>query len=118
MALHCNRSGVHAARWLPPGAWQDCATPYSVDDDEPLTLGVDIGGSRSAPALVGVAGGPDGVRVALVEVRWQGGDAVLKLTRAIEDLLSSGRRIREFVADPMRFRRRHRLAHPARAGGS
>lgn len=102
LALHCNRADVHAARWLPPGAWAACHTSYTVGDDEPVVLGVDIGGSRSASALVGVVSGDDGVRVAFVNV-WQGSDAVLKVTAAIEALIADGRRVRELVYDPMRF---------------
>jgi hypothetical protein len=63
---------------------------------------VDVGGSRSATAVVGCVGGEEGVRVALVEI-WQGSDAVLKATAYIERLVSTGRPIREIVFDPMRF---------------
>ncbi len=53
--------------------------------------------------MVGCVARPDGrVDVALVEV-WQGSDAVLKASAYIEQLVSSGRAIREIVFDPMRF---------------
>ena len=66
-------------------------------------LGVDVGGSRSATAVVGCIARDDGrVDVALVEV-WQGTDAVLKASAYIEGLIASGRAIREIVFDPMRF---------------
>lgn len=71
-------------------------------DDEPLTLGVDVGGSRSTTALVGCVADEDGVRVALVEVR-TGRDAVLALTQSIRDLHAQGRAISAVVFDPMRF---------------
>lgn len=88
--------------WLPPGAWSACQAIYEVGPDEPLTLGVDIGGSRSATAVVGVVADDDGVRVATVEV-WQGADAVLKASAYIRDLVAAGRMIEEVVYDPMRF---------------
>jgi len=102
LALHCNRSSVSSARWLPPGAWNACRATYDVPADEPLVYGIDVGGSRSATALVGVAGGPDGVRVASVNV-WQGRSAVMDLVAHLEGLLAAGQRVRELVYDPMRF---------------
>jgi phage terminase large subunit-like protein len=104
LQFHCCRWGVSTARWLPPGMWQQRRAVYDVGLDEPLILGVDIGGSRSATAVIGCVTDPDGegVRVALVEI-WQGDDAVLKATSYIENLARSGRPIREVVFDPMRF---------------
>lgn len=102
LALHCNRASVHSARWLPPGAWQACRSDYTVDPAEPVTYGVDVGGSRSATALVGVLAGPDGVRVASVDI-WQGRGAVMELVAHVRALLDAGRRVRELVFDPMRF---------------
>jgi phage terminase large subunit-like protein len=53
--------------------------------------------------VVGCVARDDGrVDVALVEV-WQGSDAVLKASAYIEQLVVSGRAIREIVYDPMRF---------------
>ncbi len=99
----CCRWGVSSARWLPPGAWAACRAVYEVEPSEPLVLGVDVGGSRSATAVVGCVADDDGaVRVATVEV-WQGADAVLKASAYIESLIASGRAIREIVFDPMRF---------------
>ena len=102
LQFHCCRWGVGSARWLPPGAWQACRAVYDVAPDEPLVLGVDVGGSRSATAVIGVVADNDGVRVATVEI-WQGADAVLKATAYVEQLVAAGRRIRELVYDPMRF---------------
>jgi phage terminase large subunit-like protein len=102
LQLVCGRWGVASARWLPAGSWSACRAVYEVDPAEPLVLGVDIGGSRSATAVVGCVGDEEGVRVACVEV-WQGADAVLKAVDYIEQLIANGRPIREVVADPMRF---------------
>jgi len=101
LQFHCCRWAVQSARWLPPGAWQACRSVYEVGD-EPLVLGVDVGGSRSATAVVGCVADEQGVRVALVEV-WQGADAVLKASAYIRELIASGRQVREIVYDPMRF---------------
>ncbi len=102
LQFHAGMWGVGSARWLPAGAWQACRGVYDVAPDEPLVLGVDVGGSRSATAVVGCVGDAEGVRVALVEV-WQGTDAVLRATAYIEELIAAGRPFREIVFDPMRF---------------
>ena len=102
LQFHLCRWGVTSARWLPPGAWQACRAVYEVAPDEPLTLGVDVGGSRSATAVVGVVADERGVRVAVCEV-WQGADAVLKASAYVRELVAAGRVIEEVVYDPMRF---------------
>lgn len=103
LQFHCCRWGVGSAQWLPPGAWGQCRAVYEVEPTEPLILGVDVGGSRSATAVVGCIARDDGrVDVALVEV-WQGSDAVLKASAYIEQLVGAGRPIQELVFDPMRF---------------
>lgn len=100
---HCNRWGVGSTQWLPPGAWGRCAAVYDIEPADELVLGVDVGGSRSATAVVGCVARDDGrVDVATVEV-WQGTDAVLEASAYIEDLVAGGRPIREVVFDPMRF---------------
>ena len=102
LQFHAGMWGVGSARWLPPGAWQACRAVYEVGPEEPLVLGVDVGGSRSATAVVGCVADDEGVRVATVEI-WQGRDAVLRAARYIADLAAAGRPIREVVYDPMRF---------------
>lgn len=101
LQFHCCRWAVQSARWLPPGAWQACRADYHVTDDEQLTLGVDVGGARSATALVGCVADDDGVRVAFVDV-WQGREAVVKLTARVHEL-AQARRIRQIIYDPMRW---------------
>jgi phage terminase large subunit-like protein len=96
--FHLNRSNVGRARWLPAGAWQARRDEYEVAADEPLTLGVDIGGSRSATAVVGVT---DDLRVATVDVL-QGDEAVLDAVEVIRRMARE-RRVRQVVYDPMRF---------------
>jgi phage terminase large subunit-like protein len=102
LQFHCCRWGVGSARWLPAGAWSGCRQVYTVEPDEPLVLGIDIGGSRSASACVGCVGDENGVRVATVEIL-QGTDAVLGIVAHVEQLIAAGRPIAEIVFDPMRF---------------
>jgi len=87
------------ASWLPAGAWPACRADYQVAPDEPLTLAVDIGGVRAASALVGVT---DDLRVAHIEI-FEGDDAVLDVTEAIERLVRAGRPITEIAYDEWRF---------------
>ena len=94
LQFHACRWGVGSARWLPAGAWQACRAVYEVQPDEPLTLGVDIGGARSASACIGVVGDETGVRVATVEIL-QGVESVLGIVAHIEQLIAAGRRIHE-----------------------
>jgi phage terminase large subunit-like protein len=101
LQFHCNRSAVQSTRWLPRGAWEQCRADYEVGEQEPLTLGIDIGGSRSATGLVGCVADEDGVRVALVEVR-QGRAAVLEVVERVRELAAT-RNIAQIVFDPMRF---------------
>lgn len=102
LQYHANLAHVMSAMWLPRGAWQAARADYDVSDDEPLTLGVDIGGSRSTSALVGCVADGDGVRVALVEVH-TGDQAVLAVQQSIRDLHAQGRAIAQVIYDPMRF---------------
>jgi len=96
---HCNRWGVGEGQWLPPGAWTACrGETLAVPDGAEVWCGVDIGGARSASAVVAVTAG---LEVAAVEVV-QGNAAVLAITAAVERL---ARRfaVREVAFDPMRF---------------
>jgi len=89
---HANRAHVGTTRWLPTGVWQTCRADYEVADDELLTLGVDVGGSRSTTTLVGCVADEDGVRIALVDVR-TGRDAVLVLAASIRELADVPREV-------------------------
>jgi phage terminase large subunit-like protein len=98
LQFHCCRWGVGRARWLPVGAWQARRDDYEVGDTEPLTLGVDVGGSRSATALVTVT---NDLRVGPLAVL-QGAEAVLDAVDWIRELART-RPVRQIVFDPMRF---------------
>ena len=97
--FHAGRWNVQSATWLPEGAWQACRDDYAVDPAEPVTLAVDIGGTRASTALIGVT---DDLRVSHVKV-WTGDDAVLKVSPAIEALVRSGQSVSAVVYDEWRF---------------
>lgn len=96
--FHCCRWGVAEGAWLPPGAWTACAGPWA-PEDEPVWLGVDIGGARAASAVVGVT---QGLQVAEVHV-FHGDGAVLEVVDKVLEI--AGRRpVVEVAHDPWRFR--------------
>lgn len=96
--FHASRWGVAEGSWLPPGAWSECAGQLA-PADEPVWLGVDIGGSRAASAVVGVT---KDLQVAEVHVL-QGDGAVLEVVDKIVEI--AGRRpVVEVAHDPWRFR--------------
>ena len=53
---HANQWTVAEHHWLPPGAWQACAGEVDISPGERVWVGVDIGGERSASAVVWVNG--------------------------------------------------------------
>lgn len=97
--FHLCQFGVSEAQWLPAGAWQACRDPEPVPEDEPVVLGIDVGGSRAASAVIGVT---RDLRVAEVHVH-QGDEAVLEVTTTVEEI-ASRRPIIEAAYDPWRFR--------------
>jgi phage terminase large subunit-like protein len=93
----CNR-WVEAERyWLPPGAWAACAADYEIEPSEDVWLGVDIGGERSASAVVWAT---EDLRVG-VDV-FQGAEAVLRVRDRVRELAHRFT-VRRVVFDPMRF---------------
>lgn len=95
--MHCNRWGVGEGQWLPAGAWGECATRCVFEDGEPLWLGIDIGGMRSASVCV--AATKD------LRVRawfWQGEDGERQVAEHVRDL-ARRHPIREVAYDPWHF---------------
>lgn len=96
--LHAGRWGAREGAWLPAGAWQACAGDAEIEDGEAVWLGVDVGGSRAASAVVMVTAD------LRVQARtWQGDDAVLKVAEHVRSL-ASRYTVREVAYDPWRFR--------------
>jgi hypothetical protein len=98
LQFHCCRWGVGEGSWLPPGAWAACRGEIAEVGDEPVWLGVDIGGSRAASAVVGVTADLEVVEIHV----FQGDEAVLRVTEAVLEI-ASRRPIAELVYDPWRF---------------
>jgi phage terminase large subunit-like protein len=96
--FHACRWGAAEGAWLPPGAWSACAGDWA-PDDAPVWLGVDIGGSRAASAIVGVTAE---LQVAEVHV-YNGDEAIMDVVDKIIDI-ASRRPVIEVAHDPWRFR--------------
>jgi hypothetical protein len=50
--FHCCRWGIKESSWLPPGAWAACQGQIEFTPGERIHVGCDVGGSRSATAVV------------------------------------------------------------------
>ena len=50
--FHANQWTERESHWLPAGAWQQCVGQPVFTDDEPVWVGVDVGGDKSASAVV------------------------------------------------------------------
>ena len=96
--FHACVFGVGEGAWLPPGAWSACRGPVDLTPRE-VFLGIDIGGTRAASALVGVT---EDLQVPIVRV-FHGDEAVLEVTRAVVELAEAGWTIRVLNYDPWRY---------------
>lgn len=96
--LHAGRWGAREGAWLPPGAWQGCAGDAEIEPGEAVWIGVDVGGSRAASAVVKVT---EDLRVQAKT--WQGDSAVLDVADNLRQL-ARDYKIREVAFDPWRFR--------------
>jgi phage terminase large subunit-like protein len=98
LQFHANVLGAGEGAWLPAGSWSACRSSYTVDDGEPVVVGVDIGGARASTAVVAVT---RDLRIAAVHV-FQGDEAVLRVP---ETVLELARRfvVDEVSYDPWRF---------------
>jgi phage terminase large subunit-like protein len=98
LQFHANVMGAGDGAWLPAGAWTDCKCDYTVEQGEPVWVGVDVGGSRASTAVVAVT---RDLRVAEALV-YDGDDAVLKVPDALLQL-AARYDVREIAYDPWRF---------------
>ena len=55
--FHACRWGIGEGSWLPAGTWQQCVGSPEFTPGEDVWIGVDVGGERSATAVVYVNGG-------------------------------------------------------------
>jgi phage terminase large subunit-like protein len=93
---HCNQWTAKVGAWLPAGAWQACAGETHFEPGERVWIGVDVGGDRSASAVVWVnEAGHVGVET------WSGDDAVLEVAAFVAELAERFQ-IVEAVFDPWR----------------
>ena len=95
--FHANQWTSAEGYWLPAGAWQDCAADYTIEPGEPVWVGVDVGGSRAASAVVWVT---EDLRVGC-EV-FEGTEAVLAVEERVRRLAGE-QDVRAVAFDPWRF---------------
>jgi len=95
--FHACRWGIGEGSWLPAGAWQACVGAPTFTDGEAVWIGVDVGGERSASAVVWInAGLHVGVGI------YHGGGGVLDCVELVRELAQQYA-VREVVFDPWRF---------------
>ncbi len=95
--FHACRWGVGEGSWLPPGAWQGCVGVPAFADGEDVWVGVDVGGERSATAVVYV-----NASLHVGAGIYHGDSGVLEAVDHVRSL--AGRfNVRELVYDPWRF---------------
>lgn len=92
--FHCNQITLDDRSWLPPGAWQSCAGDAHIEPGEPIWVGCDLGGERSASALMIVS---SDLRIAAHI--YQGNEGVLRVRDKARELAETYA-VREFVFDP------------------
>jgi len=95
--FHANVWTATQDSWLPVGAWQACAGAATIEAGEPVWVGVDVGGERSASAVVWVT---DDLRVGCQIYR--GDEAVLDCLAKVRELAGTFT-VREVAFDPWRF---------------
>jgi phage terminase large subunit-like protein len=94
---HANQWIEDERHWLPHGAWSACAGDATIERGERVYVGVDVGGERSASAVVVVT---EDLRVnAFV---YQGDEAVLTCADKVRELAAEYE-VMECVHDPWRF---------------
>ena len=92
--------------WLPPGAWERCGGPVSIDPEMPVWVGVDMALKHDSIAVVVAQPTPDGP-VALEAKIWQPQDEGVDVAAVEAHLreLHSRYTVEEFVYDPAYFQR-------------
>lgn len=86
-----------ARSWLPHGAWDACRGDATIKPGEAMWAGVDVGGERSATALVWAT-----ADLRIASKTWTGENAVLEVPHAIRQLADTYD-LRQVAYDPWRF---------------
>lgn len=95
--FHCCRWGLSEGSWLPAGAWQACVGEPRFEPGEPIWVGVDVGGDRSASAVVWV-----NADLHVGAAIYHGDAGVLECVAQVRDLARQYS-LREVAYDPWRF---------------
>ena len=95
--FHACRWGVGEGSWLPPGAWQSCVGTPEFTAGEDVWIGVDVGGERSATAVVYV-----NAALHVGATIYHGDSGVLEAVDHVRALAAKFN-VRELVYDPWRF---------------
>jgi phage terminase large subunit-like protein len=90
-------AAIGESSWLPAGAWAKCRADYAIEDGERIFVGVDIGGTRAATAVVYCT---DDLRIGVQT--WEGEEAVIYAEAALRELAERFA-IVEVAFDPWRF---------------
>ena len=93
---HCNQWGSGEGAWLPPGAWNKCVGEPMFTDGEPIVIAADLGGTRSASAVVWI----NEHHHVGCEIH-RGDDAVLEIADCIREL-ARHYDVQEVALDPWR----------------
>ncbi|MBA2741255.1 MAG: hypothetical protein H0U46_04515 [Actinobacteria bacterium] len=94
---HCNRWTAREGHWLPPGAWQAITGLPEFEPGERIWVGVDVGGERSASAVVWL-----NERLHVGCSIYHGDEGVLDCADKVRELASEYA-LQELVFDPWRF---------------
>src|SRR5919112_1044703 len=95
---HCNMWAASGQHWLPIGAWAKCADPtVKIHPGERVFVGVDVGGERSASAVVWAT---EDLRVDCKV--FHGDRAVLECAEQVRGLAETYN-VAEVSCDPWRF---------------
>jgi phage terminase large subunit-like protein len=95
--FHACRWGIGEGSWLPAGAWQQCIGEPEFTPGEEIWIGVDVGGERSATAVVWVN---QALQVGCAI--YHGDSGVLEAVDHVRALAGTYN-VRELVYDPWRF---------------
>ena len=95
--FHANQWTERESHWLPAGAWQTCVGIPLFTDGEPVWVGVDVGGDKSASAVVWI----NSAHQVGCEI-YHGDAGVLDCIDLIREL-ANRYQLREVMFDPWRF---------------